>query len=154
MHRAAFGGRAGEARLVALLHARNKAPISLVAVVRGEIVAHVLFSPVELDPPAAGLQAEGLAPVGVLPSHQRRGIGSRLIRDGLGLCAEAGYDVVVVLGDPAFYSAFGFVTAGDHGLRSEYTAGDHFMVTELKPGALRDVQGTVKYQPEFREAEL
>lgn len=77
-----------------------------------------------------------------------------MIRDGLGRCAEAGYDAVVVLGDPAFYSAFGFVTAGDQGLRSEYAVGDHFIITELKTGALRGVRGTVKYQPEFREAEL
>lgn len=139
---------------MALLHARGKTPISLVAEVQGAIVAHVLFSPVDLDPPAPRLQAVGLAPIGVLPRYQRRGIGSRLIRDGLRLCADAGYDVVVVLGDPGFYSGFGFVQAAANGLESEYAAGEHFMVTELKPGALRGVRGTVKYQPEFREAEL
>ncbi len=117
-------------------------------------MAHVLFSPVEIVPPAPSLRLVGLAPVGVLPSYQRRGIGSRLIREGLRMCADSGYDAVVVLGDPGFYSEFGFVGAAQNGLESEYAAGEHFMVTELKLGALRGVRGTVKYQPEFREAEL
>jgi putative acetyltransferase len=138
---------------VELLHARGKAPISLVAELKGTIVGHVLFSPVHLDPPAPRLQAIGLAPVGVLPSYQRRGIGSRLIREGLRLCADAGYDVVVVLGDPGFYSGFGFVRAAENGLGCEY-GDEHFMVAELRPRALQGVRGTVKYQAEFREAEL
>ncbi len=89
----------------------------------------------------------------MLPGYQRRGIGSRLIRDGLRLCGDAGYDAVVVLGDPGFYSGFGFVGAADNGLANEYGAGVHFMVTELTPEALHGVRGTVKYQPEFREVE-
>jgi putative acetyltransferase len=139
---------------VSLLHARNKAPISLVAVVRDSIVAHVLFSPVELDPPSPHLRLVGLAPIGVVPRYQGRGIGSRLIRDGLRLCGEAGYDAVVVLGDPGFYSGFGFVGAADNGLASEYGGGQHFMVAELRPGALSGVRGMVKYAPEFREVGL
>ncbi len=116
-------------------------------------MAHVLFSPVELDPPSPHLRLVGLAPVGVLPRYQRRGIGSRLIRDGLRLCGDTGYDAVVVLGDPGFYSGFGFVGAADNGLANEYGAGEHFMVTELKLGALRGIRGTVTYQREFREVE-
>jgi putative acetyltransferase len=151
VHRAAFGGRADEARLVTLLHVRNKAPISLVAAERETIVAHVLFSPVELDPAFPRLRLVGLAPIGVLPRYQRRGIGSRLIREGLQLCADAAYDAVVVLGDPGFYAGFGFVGAAENGLQSEFGAGEHFMVVELRPGALRGVRGMVKYAPEFRE---
>lgn len=139
---------------MALLHVRGKASISLVAVDRETIVAHVLFSPVDLDPPFPRLRLVGLAPIGVLPHYQRRGIGSRLIREGLRLCSDAGYDAVVVLGDPGFYSGFGFVGAAENGLQSEYRAGEHFMMIELRSGALRGVRGTVRYQPEFREVEL
>jgi putative acetyltransferase len=139
---------------VALLHARNKAPISLVAEDRETIVAHVLFSPVELDPPFPHLRLAGLAPIGVLPRYQRRGIGSRLIREGLRLCGDAAYDAVVVLGDPGFYAGFGFVGAAENGLQSEYGAGEHFMVVELRPGALHGVRATAKYAPEFREVGL
>ena len=151
VHQQAFGGRSNEARLVDLLHAQNKAPISLVAARRGQVVAHVLFSPVWIEPPSPRLNAVGLAPVGVLPDYQRQGIGSRLIREGLRRCQEAGYEAVVVLGNPAYYSRFGFVRARGHGLDNDYYADEDFMVIELKPNALEGIRGTVKYQPEFAE---
>jgi putative acetyltransferase len=152
VHHRAFGGRPNEARVVELLHARNKAPISLAATVEGQVVAHVLFSPIRLEPAPHRLNAVGLAPVGVLPEHQRRGIGSRLIRAGLECCRDAGYDAVVVLGNPLYYSRFGFVRARDHGLGNDYAADEAFRVIELRPKALEGLCGTVKYQPEFEEA--
>ena len=89
----------------------------------------------------------------VPPEFQRQGIGSKLIRDGLERCRQAGYDAVVVLGDPAYYSRFGFVRAADFGLQNEYGVADEFMVLPLHETALEGVSGMVKYLPEFREAE-
>ena len=97
IHKRAFGDRPTEADLVDELTKAGNAAISLVATLDGEVVGHVLFSPVTLEPPAEGFRAVGLAPLAVLPTHQRRGIGSRLIHDGLGACRKAGYDAVVVL---------------------------------------------------------
>ncbi len=111
VHREAFDGREEEPRLVQLLHAAAKTPISLAAHFEGTIVGHVLFSPMILDPPKPCLGIVGLAPVGVLPEHQGRGIGSRLIREGLLACREAGYRAAVVLGEPDYYSRFGFERA-------------------------------------------
>ena len=152
VHLRAFGGRSEEARLVELLHSAGKAPVSLVAVLDGRVVAHVLFSPVELEGSGSRPNMVGLAPVGVLPEHQNRGIGSRLIRAGLAACREAGYDAVVVLGDPNYYSRFGFGPASDYGLGNEYGAGAEFRVALLKSGALDGASGTVMYGPEFRDA--
>jgi putative acetyltransferase len=114
-------------------------------------VGHVLFSPVVLEPAQPHFKAVGLAPVGVLPEYQKQGIGSRLIREGLEACRDAGYGAVVVLGDPAYYSRFGFSRARDHGLSNEYHTDEHFMVTALREGTLNGVSSTVKYQPEFQE---
>ena len=152
VHEQAFG-RPNEARLVELLHAANKALASLVAMDDGQVLGHVLFSSVTIDPLQADFNAVGLAPVAVLPDHQRQGIGSRLIREGLERCRQAGYVAVVVLGDPHYYSRFGFKRASHYGLRNEYNADEHFMALELKEGALRDLQGVVKYAPEFNEAD-
>jgi len=88
----------------------------------------------------------------VPPEFQRQGIGSKLIREGLERCRQAGYDAVVVLGDPAYYSRFGFVRAADFGLQNEYGVHDEFMVLPLRRGALDGVSGMVKYLPEFSEA--
>jgi putative acetyltransferase len=153
VHLRAFGGRE-EPRLVDLLHAADAAPVSLVAAEEpgGRILGHVLFSPVELDGLSADLHLLGLAPIGVLPEQQGRGVGSRLIRAGLVACLAAGYDAVVVLGEPDYYSRFGFQRASDRGLGNEYGADEHFMLLELKKGALEGADGTVRYRPEFRDA--
>ena len=70
VHELAFNSSA-EAQLVDLLRSRGVATISLVAEDGGEIVGHILFSPVSIDPPARGWRALGLAPVGVVPDRQR-----------------------------------------------------------------------------------
>jgi putative acetyltransferase len=149
LHLAAFGGDA-EARLVDALRERGKAVVSLVAVEAGDIVGHVLFSRVTIDGNDS-TRALGLAPVGVLPGFQRTGIGSRLIRQGLTRCASAGYDLVVLVGAPAYYTRFGFQAAQPYGLDNEYGVQDEFMVLALREGALQGVRGLVRYAPEFAE---
>lgn len=154
VHERAFAGRREEAHLVEMLHAAGAAPVSLVAATEpgGRVVGHVLFSPVRVDgsgscpPPMVGL-----APVGVLPECQGRGTGSRLIREGLEACRRAGYGAAVVLGEPSYYSRFGFKRASGRGLGNEYGTDEYFMVAELGNGTLDDVVGTVRYREEFRE---
>jgi putative acetyltransferase len=151
VHEQAFGGP-GEAHLVELLREASKAAVLLVAVHDGQIVGHVLFSQVTIDPEQAGLNGVGLAPVGVLPEFQNKGIGSSLVRAGLEACKRAGHDVVVVLGHTDYYPRFGFSQASEYGLGNEYNADEHFMALELREGALAQVRGVVKYQPEFNQA--
>ena len=153
VHLEAFDPSRNEAALVDLLRAAGKAPISLVAVSDGQIVGHVLFSPVTIGPAAVGtLRGLGLAPIGGLPAFQRQGVGTQLIEQGLRDCERRGYDFVVVLGDPPYYSRFGFARAKVYQLGNEYGADEAFMVLELRPGVLPNVRGPVKYGPEFQEA--
>ena len=140
-----------EARLVDLLRERGKAVISLIAEVGGEIVGHILFSTVSIDPPAKNWNALGLAPLAVIPSHQRQGIGGALIEAGLENCRKLGIELVVVLGHPTYYPKFGFTKASDYGLANEYQADEAFMVSELSPGVLEKYEGLVKYAHEFNE---
>jgi len=117
------------------------------------VVGHILFSGVTIANAPLAFSGVGLAPVAVLPQFQRRGIGSKLIRDGLEQCRQAGYDAVVLIGYPVYYSRFGFMRASDFGLQNEYGVVDEFMVLPLRDGGLKGVSGMVKYLPEFREAE-
>jgi putative acetyltransferase len=88
----------------------------------------------------------------VLPSYQRRGIGSSLLRGALDECRELEYDAVVVIGHPEFYPRFGFGPAKLKGIRCEFDVPDDaFMVLELREDALAGRTGVVKYQPEFLE---
>jgi putative acetyltransferase len=138
-----------EAKLVDLLRAAGKARVSLVAILDDRVVGHILFSSVTIDEAPAGLRAAGLAPMSVLPEFQNRGIGSQLVREGLVACRELGFDLIVVLGHIHYYPRFGFQKASDHGLTSEYDAGDAFMVLPLKDGALEGVRGLAQYAKEF-----
>jgi putative acetyltransferase len=145
----AFGGP-DEAALVDRLRRAAHPYISLVAVIGEQVVGHIFFSPVSIESEDSSFTAMGLAPMAVLPEFQNRGVGSRLVREGLNRCELIGHDVVVVLGHPEYYPRFGFAPASLKGLRSEYDVRDEvFMVTELKQGALAGRKGLVKYHPEF-----
>lgn len=80
--------------------------VSKVATHNGEVVGHVAISPVRVS--GKDVRWYGLGPVSVLPSYQRRGIGSALIMDALLSLSSSGAAGCVVLGDPAFYERFGF----------------------------------------------
>jgi putative acetyltransferase len=150
VHGAAFPSD-DEARLVDRLRASAQARVSLVAEVAGAVVGHILFSPVSLVAPPASGQGLGLAPLAVLPGHQRRGVGSALVREGLAACRQQGHPFVVVLGHPGYYPRFGFRRASALGLGNEYGADEAFMVLELQPGAVPEGGGLVRYGPEFAE---
>ena len=119
-----------------------------VAEVDGQVVGHILFSDLPIVTPEGGSVPSSLAPMAVVPSHQRRGIGSMLVREGLRACREAGHRIVVVLGHPEFYTRFGFSAKMAEPLRSPYS-GPAFMAVELVPGALDGVEGEVRYPPPF-----
>jgi len=150
VHQRAFHPSPEESRLVELLRQAHKAPVSWVALFEGRIVGHILFSLVKIVPsPNTTIPGLGLGPIGVLPAFQNQGIGSKLISQGLRDCQRSGYDFIVVLGDPQFYAAFGFVHAKAYQLENEYGADEAFMVLELREGILQGIQGLVKYPPEF-----
>lgn len=150
IHQAAFQGE-GEGRLVELLRKTGKAEISLVAEVSGQVIGHLLFSPVTIASADHRLRGLGLAPVGVLPAYQKQGAGTGMIQLGLKMANLRGYDTCVVLGDPAYYQRFGFQTAALFGLENEYGAHEEFMALELRRGCLRGVAGVVQYAPEFNQ---
>lgn len=137
-----------EAELVEQLRADGEVTLSLVAVEGGQIVGHVLFCPLTVRTlwgPAAAL---ALAPLAVLPSHQRRGIGTRLVRAGLAAVGTAGHRIVTVLGHPEFYTRFGFTTEAAEPLYVPFPA-HAWMALELVPGALNGVRGPVVYPEAF-----
>lgn len=72
-----------------------------------ELVAHILFSICKTE--AQGDTGALLAPLGVLPSHQRQGLGGALVWSGLDTLAQMGVSQVFVLGGPAYYQRFGFM---------------------------------------------
>lgn len=148
---AAFGGTS-EAKLVeAIRNSPNFIPeLSIVAVEEGNVLGHILFSPIIIEAKGQAVPALALAPLAVTPTRQRQGIGSQLVQVGLSECQELGHSIVVVLGHPHYYPRFGFQTACQFGVKAPFPVPDEvFMILEVKPGALMSVSGTVRYPGYF-----
>ena len=144
----AFGTPA-EADLVDALRGQAQPTISLVADEGGEIVGHIMFSPVDLSG-HPDLKIMGLAPMAVLPIYQRTGIGTKLVRAGLEECENLEFGAVVVLGHPEYYSRFGFVPSSSFELSCEYEVPDDvFMAREIQEGYLRGATGIITYHAAF-----
>ena len=141
-----------EANLVDALRDQAQPLVSLIAEDNGAIVGHIMFSPVSLSGHSA-LRIMGLAPMAVAPEHQRKAVGSALVRAGLEQCKQLGFGAVVVLGHPAYYPRFGFLSSAGFGIGCEYEVPEEaFMVAELKAGFLDGAFGTVKYHAAFSDA--
>lgn len=118
-------GQDGEAKLVDELRREGDLTVSLAAESGGFICGYVALS--RLYSPANAL---ALAPVAVLKAAQRAGVGSALVRCAIERAQALGSDVIFVLGDPRFYTRFGFSTESAAGFLSPYT-GPHFLALRL-----------------------
>lgn len=142
-----------EADLVESLRENGNLIVSLIAKDSAGIVGHIGFSPVSIvdgSPLSKKVVGAGLAPISVLPSHQKLGIGSQLVRAGLDACRDSKIDYVVVLGEPGYYKRFGFEKASELGLKNEYGADSEFRVIQLSERCLTNVTGIVQFASEFR----
>lgn len=95
-----------EQYIVSALRDNDALTLSLVAELNGILVGHASISPVVLDNNDSGWY--GLAPVSVLPDYQNQGVGTSLIQQILSELRKLSAKGCVVLGDPNYYSRFGF----------------------------------------------
>lgn len=93
--------------------------ISLVAESNGAVVGHIAFSPVVVD---SNKNWTGyiLAPLGVKPEWQKRGIGAKLIESGMQRLSKKGVNLLFVYGDPKYYGKFGFTADAAAGYSPPY----------------------------------
>ncbi|ACK67333.1 GCN5-related N-acetyltransferase [Rippkaea orientalis PCC 8801] len=153
IHQAAFGSNT-EANIVGDLIERNCPRLSLVAVLDNQAIAHILFTPAIIETRDRLIEGMGLAPLAVLPEFQRQGIGSHLTTLGLETLKNRGEAFVIVLGDPDFYSRFGFIAASSYGIISEFDniPDEAFRIRIFNQELLNSILGVAKYQPEFSSA--
>jgi len=147
----AFGSEEGP-EIVDLVQALLRDPsamplLSLLAVDAEKPIGHILFTTARLDSAVDTLSAVILAPLAVIPDAQSRGVGGRLIQEGLRRLAESGIDLVFVLGYPDYYSRHGFTPAGTLGLEAPYPIPEEhanaWMVQALRPGVIGSVRGRI-----------
>lgn len=131
-----------EQAIVRALRESGQFVISLVAEEESRLVGHVAVSPVTITSGAPGWY--GLGPVSVAPEQQGKGIGTLLVTGALSRLRALGAAGCVVLGEPGYYSRFGFIS--EPGLVLPGVAGAFFQAI-LFSGALP--AGQVKYHPAF-----
>jgi putative acetyltransferase len=98
--------------------------VSLVAVREGRTVGHIAFSKAVVGD--SGSDWFLLGPIAVLPDAQGQGIGSALVESGLAELRTRHASGCVLVGDPGYYSRFGFSTFPDLsyvGVPQEYVLG-------------------------------
>ena len=116
--------------------------ISLVAEAGGTVIGHVAISPVSISD--GTLKWYGLGPISVAPEHQRRGVGSRLMREALRRLRASGTSGCVLLGEPEYYGRFDF--QADPRLSLPGVPAEYFQAISF--GASRPC-GIVSYHPAF-----
>lgn len=134
-----------EADLIDRLRREGDLTLSLVATSE-KPVGHVAFSPLHLkDTPQ--LKACALGPLAVLPERQSGGIGAALVEEALRQLRGAGFDLVLVLGEPAYYGRFGFSPEATRALKTPYD-GPYLQALHLSAKAT-GARGAVVYADAF-----
>ncbi|WP_042272668.1 GNAT family N-acetyltransferase [[Clostridium] dakarense] len=124
--------------------------LSMVVEDNEKIVGHILFTKALIDNGKEKFETLALAPLSVLPKYQGKGIGSKLIKEGLKKAKEMGYKSVIVLGHDKYYPRFGFIPASNYDIKAPFEVpNEAFMALELIPNGLENISGTVVYAKEF-----
>ena len=98
-----------------------------------------------------GTACVGLGPIGVLPDTQHAGVGSALMHAMIGAADGLGEPLIALLGDPGYYTRFGFVRSSDLGIAPpdpDWSA--HFQVLALTEWD-DSISGTFRYSAPFDE---
>lgn len=130
------------------------AEMALVAVMEGHPVGHVMVSGAVLRHREGERAISMLSPLAVHPEHQRRGIGAALVEAVLGVADALGEPLVILEGDPAYYSRFGFEHALPRGIEIDLPDWAPPEAAQVKLLAAFDpsdptLRGTVVYPPAF-----
>lgn len=121
--------------------------LSLVAVSERQTLGHVISSYVDLVPGTRRVLQVG--PLAVVPSHQRRGIGTALMHETIRIADERGEPLLLIEGSPVYYGRFGFARADEQGIEMppESHGPQFFMIRPLRAYD-PTLRGRAVYPPE------
>ena len=120
--------------------------LALVAIEGDEIVGHVMLTRTTVAADDGDREVLLLAPLAVGLAHRRRGVATRLMSEALARATAAGFGIVVLVGDPAFYTRFGFRRSTDLGLvDTDGIPAGFVQALEIAPGAAAGLAGRITF---------
>ena len=151
VHTQAFAPSETEAKLVDDLRADGAlvTDLCLVATEGNAVIGHIAYSRASLD---SGHEILVLAPMGVLPAHQRQAVGAQLIGQSMRRAALTDFPLVSVLGHPGYYPRFGFEPARPLGIEPPFDVPDDAWMARKLPRYTPEAKGTVTYAAAFNAA--
>ena len=141
-----------------LLHNMRHVPafireLDFVADYKNKIVGNIIYTKAKVVG-ENNLEHEVLCmgPLCVLPSCQKKGIGSKLMKHSIARAKELGYTAIIIFGNPEYYNRFGFENAQKkYNIKtSEGENLDAFMALELYAGSLIGIEGRFYMDPVFK----
>ena len=138
--RLSLGNRVSDSPAARMRKGTRPVPgVCMVALENDKLVGTLRFWPITIGHTVKALQ---LGPLAIHPDQRGRGFSRLLMRQGLERAQALGHRIVVLIGDAAIYSRYGFEAALPHGIT---LPGDEdrnrLQVLALAPGALDGLNG-------------
>lgn len=120
--------------------------LALVAEENNQLIGHIMLTKNFIRNSGGNAETLLLAPLSVILEYRNKGVGSKLINKSFELAKCMGYKSVILVGDPAYYSKFGFKKSVDFGISCSHNIPEEYVLAcELVAGALREKSGTIDF---------
>jgi predicted N-acetyltransferase YhbS len=95
-----------------------------------------------------------MGPIAVLPSYQKKGIGTNLMEESINKAKKLGHKAIIIFGQPEYYHKFGFKNAKEYNIQTAQGENiDAFMALELGENSLNGIEGKFFYDSAFEPKE-
>ena len=116
--------------------------LELVAEENGQLIGHILLTPLPVPGAPEGLRGLMAAPLCVRLEDRNRGLGGQLLHEGGRRAAELGYNALFLVGDPEYYGRYGFRNAVSLGFQNASGVPDPFLLARsLNPDGFQEAGG-------------
>lgn len=117
--------------------------LDFIALDEDRIVGNIIYSKAKvINKDNKEFEVLCMGPLGVLPSYQKQGIGSLLMKYSIEKARQLGYKAIIIFGNPNYYHRFGFINAKEYNIQT--SSGENlevFMALELCEGGLKGISG-------------
>lgn len=119
--------------------------LEFVAVKEGKIIGHVMLSEQEIKTKENRNTFLLLAPLCVDFNYRNQGIGGALMDAAFKKAVEMAHHAVFLVGNPEYYTRYGFRQINEFGLKNKSAIPDQFILGhELVQGVLSDIEGELE----------